>query len=352
MNDNELIVCAVGDICPGEHYFSLGHGVRSHFRNNSLQDSFTALTAEFANADIVCGNLEGVISCRSKHENIVESQVFRGDPEFAQWLKSLGFSHMSIANNHFLQHGVEAALDSIEALERAGIVPIGRRDPTNNRLCIPEYVSVKSKRVGILAYSLVTERYEPGQSIYAEASNWQAIASDICALKQEVDCVIVSLHGGDEGLLHPNNEMVALCDHVCKAGAKIIFGHHSHTFQGVKKTDEAIVFYSLGNFIFDMDWDKRFSKTGIAKVIYNTASAALSYSVSPYEYYKSRLHKTKSTLTGPDDSHVLDYPGELAKFDRENQFNKTSYFLKNMYRGNFRLKTQFILSKIKRALAF
>ena len=348
MNQSTLHISAVGDICPGEHYFSIGHGVLSQFRNGNLQKSLAFLKDELSGADIVFGNLEGVISSYSKHKNPIESRAFRGDPNFAIWLKELGFSHISIANNHFLQHGHEAALDSIQALLSAGITPVGRRDQTDKWLCLPEYVLREKKTAGILAYSLVPERYEPRQSIYAEATDWERIENDIRLLSKEVKCVIVSLHGGDEGLFQPNQEMVNLCDQIYAAGANVILGHHSHTLQGIKKDHNSVTFYSLGNFIFDMDWDKRFGRTAIANISFDIGCSTLTHSMTPYNYYNSKLTQASSIGDTSDSPPHPNYLRELSAFERSNQIRKAYFFIKNLLRGDTGLKIRFITSKFKK----
>ena len=40
------------------------------------------------------------------------------------------------------------------------------------------------------------------------------------------------------------------------AGADIIIGHHTHTLQPVEIYKGKVIFYSLGNFVFDQGWSK------------------------------------------------------------------------------------------------
>ena len=346
MTIKPLRILAVGDICPGDHYFSLGHGTASRFLAGELQIALGHLNTTLANADIAFANLEGVLSHRSKHKDSVESRVFRGPPEFAQWLRKVGFTHVNIANNHLLQHGVEAATDTIEALISAGITPIGLRSKTPEWHCQPVFLDIDSTRVGILGYSSVTERYEPSQNIYADMQAWSTIENDIKQLQQHTDIVIVSLHAGDEGLLIPEPSLIATCEKFTNAGVHVLLGHHSHTFQGAQAGTDSLAIYSLGNFIFDMGWDSRFEIAALANIEIEPKSRKITHNFID-------CAKGIKPITPPAPhakSQSVDYEKILNAFDRQNQIKKNIFFLKNLLKGDTRLKLEFIQKKIKRAV--
>lgn len=348
MARDSLQIYAVGDICPGEHYFSFGHGVVSQFEQGTLQHNLASIKPYLTHADILIGNLEGPISNSSKHSDPVESRAFRGKPEFASWLKTIGFSHISIANNHIMQHGVDAALESIDAVRRAGIIPIGLRDPSLEWFCKPERVQHNDVTIGILAYSFVTERYEPTQEIYADGRDPSAIKADIQKLKKEADVVLVYLHAGDEGLAYPSEDMKQICKEISDASADIILAHHSHTVQGVESNARSVIFYSLGNFIFDMAWDKKYAQVGIADIQIQRAQPKISHTLHILEKTRQGYREISHNDLSMPNISPASYQSALENFEKGSQLKKIIFFVTNFHRGETRTKLNFILSKIKK----
>ena len=118
-------IAAVGDICPGDHYFSLGHGAGS-LDEDGRRRALRGLSSVLRDADIAIANLEGVLSSTSGIEDAVESRVFRGPPGWAASLREAGFTAVNIANNHSLQHGTVAFWNTVEACKDAGLDVIGQ----------------------------------------------------------------------------------------------------------------------------------------------------------------------------------------------------------------------------------
>ena len=63
--------------------------------------------------------------------------------------------------------------------------------------------------------------------------------------------LIVSLHWGEEYKLINSPTQQKLAHQIIEAGADLIIGHHPHVVQNIEKYQGKLIFYSLGNFIFD-----------------------------------------------------------------------------------------------------
>ena len=63
--------------------------------------------------------------------------------------------------------------------------------------------------------------------------------------------LIVSMHWGEEYKLINSPAQQKLAHRLIEAGADLIIGHHPHVVQNIEKYQEKLIFYSLGNFIFD-----------------------------------------------------------------------------------------------------
>ena len=55
----------------------------------------------------------------------------------------------------------------------------------------------------------------------------------------------------------PSPDQIRFARAAVDAGAACIIGHHPHCIQGLERYNGGLIFYSLGNFVFDF-WQKRF----------------------------------------------------------------------------------------------
>jgi len=84
----------------------------------------------------------------------------------------------------------------------------------------------------------------------------------------KVDVLIVSLHWGAEYQKEPNTHQRQLARQAVDAGAKIVLGHHPHVTQPVESYGSGLIFYSLGNFVFDQPWSTETKKGQMTKIIF------------------------------------------------------------------------------------
>ncbi|MGE0067200.1 MAG: CapA family protein, partial [Solirubrobacterales bacterium] len=80
--------------------------------------------------DVVFGNLEGTLTDASEDVKCAGAKpgtcyAFRAPPEYADYLHEAGFNAMSLANNHSFDFGEAGQEETISALHRAGIEPVG-----------------------------------------------------------------------------------------------------------------------------------------------------------------------------------------------------------------------------------
>jgi len=68
---------------------------------------------------------------------------------------------------------------------------------------------------------------------------------------READITVVYIHFGEEGKVEANKSQKLIAHMLIDAGADIVIGSHPHVLQEIEQYKEGIIFYSLGNFIFD-----------------------------------------------------------------------------------------------------
>jgi hypothetical protein len=161
---------------------------------------------------------------------------------------------VSIANNHMLDYGEKALLETMEHLDAASIrhVGAGRSYEEANR---PLILDLQGRRVAILAYCLIysaSTRPARGNRPGISDHRLRRILARIRELARSNHLVIVSLHWGLEYSLYPVPYKRVWARRMVKAGARLVLGHGPHYPQGVETGHGgARVVYSLGNFIFD-----------------------------------------------------------------------------------------------------
>jgi poly-gamma-glutamate capsule biosynthesis protein CapA/YwtB (metallophosphatase superfamily) len=205
----------------------------------------------------------------------------RSSPDTAHVLRRVGFDVVSWAGNHCLDWGSEGFLDTISALETAGLTPLGvGRDIAEARR--PRIVEIGGVRVAFLALcSILPEGYwatdrrpgcapmrahtvyeplEPDQPgtgcrilTFPDSADLSALLADIRHAREHADAVVVSLHWGIHfvpAVLADYQRTVAHA--AIDAGADLILGHHAHILKPIEVYRGRAVFYSLGNFAMDL----------------------------------------------------------------------------------------------------
>lgn len=261
MSKDIVKVIAVGDIFLGEHPFTLGHGVTTIAKEKGCDFLFSEIKEHLKGGDIVCGNLEGIISPKEKNETGVKSAIFWGEPECADALKSVGFNCLFLANNHTAQHGIDALKRTCQLLDKNNINWTGFNEANPNSP-IPAVFQVKGLKIGLLAYC-ETQQYNLDTPILS-VINIGNIKRDINNLRKNCDIVIVSLHWGDEFIDYPSPRQIQIAHEIIDLGAHLILGHHSHTMQGIERYKHGLIAYSLGSFIKDL-WQYKLRESIILK---------------------------------------------------------------------------------------
>ena len=184
--------------------------------------------------DLTIVNFEGTLTNSTyvpaeKREN---SFLFSAPPEYVSMLSDNGIEAVSLENNHIMDHGEDAYVDTQKALDGAGTV-------WSNSTTLG-VIEVKGVEIAMLSY-LCIDRYD---------SLWDKVPADIAAAKEKYPIVIVSFHWGNEKDYAPTNNQVKMGRLAVDAGADLVLGHHSHRLNPIEQYKGVYICYSLGNFCF------------------------------------------------------------------------------------------------------
>ncbi len=237
-------IASVGDMMIG-----------TDFPKNHLPDddgvSFLADVAPvLAAADLTFGNLEGVLmdggEPAKKCKNLNACYLFRSPTRYAQHYADAGFDVVSLANNHARDFGEEGRDSSAAAMNAAGILASGREGTWS--VTGHGDVSVAFVNFAVTKNSNMLLDYET-------AFAW------IAAFDEEFDIVVVTFHGGAEGVDtvnipfaeeeyygEPRGDVVLFARGVVDAGADLVIGHGPHVVRAMERYKDRLIAYSLGNF--------------------------------------------------------------------------------------------------------
>lgn len=232
----------------------LGRGVLSKIKANEVNYSFPFeyVSETFTEYDYVFGNLEGPISDRGA---LVGSRYsFRFPEEVAGFLSRAGIDGVSLANNHIWDYGSIALCDTVDALIKEGVDSVGAG--------CTEALANASLEIDISGISVLimsfTNLYPEGLTARgngAGISNLEIdlISQKISEFKERVPdgFVIVQMHWGDEYEERSHVREREIAHGLVDVGVDIIIGHHPHVTQEIEQYNKGLIFYSLGNFIFD-----------------------------------------------------------------------------------------------------
>ena len=254
-----ITLTAVGDIM-------LGGGVEAQIKQYGAEYPFEHVATILKSSDITFANLEAPLTNENDKAvwdytkildkpievdgNVFSSVYCKATPGAVKGLTYAGFDIVSLANNHIMDYGATGLFDTIKALSESNIKFAGAgKNITDARK--PVIIQVKNVKVGFLAYSdvYIASKKRPG------VVPIKYIEKDVGKLKDDVDIVIISIHGGMDIVDYPLPNEIQMMHSIIDSGADLILRHHPHVVQGVEHYKKGAIVYSLGNFVFDYTID-------------------------------------------------------------------------------------------------
>lgn len=263
--EESVSVILVGDIM-------LDRGVNymvEKYSSGDFRFPFLKIADYLNEADIVFGNLEGPISDKGVKVGSIYS--FRAEPKAIEGLTYAGFNILSLANNHFFDYRREALEDTLKRLKEAGIDYAGAGF-SEKEAYSPIIKEINDTKIAFLAYTnLGPETWkasgENSGLAWISENNFEKIKEDIKSAKGKSDILIVSLHAGEEYQVEPSQFQINFAEMAIDAGTDIVVGHHPHVVQKNKKHHDSLIFYSLGNFVFDQGFSEETMRGETIKIL-------------------------------------------------------------------------------------
>ena len=247
----EIRIAFVGDIILDK---SVGVQIGQHGVDYPFQK-----TGEFLRqADLAIANLETPVSTRGKPEK--KEFTYRAQPSALNGLKNAGIDVVNLANNHTLDYGVDALLDTFGHLDKQqiGYVGAGKNEA---EAFAPQIQTIKGKRVAVIGLSHVLPNYrwyagknKPG---LAHAYSYEPMLSYVKQAVAQSDITIAVMHWNLEYKDTPEPYARELAKKLIDSGVDAIVGSHSHSVMGVEFYKQVPIYYSVGNFVFTTSYNTK-----------------------------------------------------------------------------------------------
>ncbi|OGM19987.1 hypothetical protein A2714_04940 [Candidatus Woesebacteria bacterium RIFCSPHIGHO2_01_FULL_38_9] len=225
---------------------------------------FLKVAGTLRSADITFVNLENpIIANCPKYES---GFIFCALPAMVKGLTFAGIDVVNLANNHSRNFGEKGLEETVKILKDNGILATG----------LGRLVTIErdGQVFGFLGFDFTVKNLTE---------------ADLKLIKEsdtKVDILIVAVHWGVEYTSTPTKQQREWARQMADAGADVISGHHPHWVQGIEcfekpkgvdtipplgwnrftpqdntcPSNSTLVYYSLGNFVFDQMWSEETKK--------------------------------------------------------------------------------------------
>jgi poly-gamma-glutamate capsule biosynthesis protein CapA/YwtB (metallophosphatase superfamily) len=219
----------------------LGRGVAERLEHEPPESLFAPELVEVAHeADLFVLNLECCISARGEP---APGRVFhfRAPPWATQVLTHLGVDCVTLANNHALDFGPDALLDTLSHLDAAGIRVVGAG------------TELERARAPVVLDGLTVVAFTDHPSEYAATPDHPGVAFGLPDALPQAEPLLALPHWGPNMTIEPPRPVRRMAKQLLRMGATLIAGHSAHVFHGVAPR----VLYDLGDFLDDYRVDPR-----------------------------------------------------------------------------------------------
>jgi poly-gamma-glutamate capsule biosynthesis protein CapA/YwtB (metallophosphatase superfamily) len=255
--------------------------VQVHSRRADPTTAFNRMRDTLTKADLVYANVEGLLvtSAGTKIDIPDKPEWTHPGPDGVKALTPANITVVGVANN--VASGRANIVKSLGVLDANGIAHVGAGRNIDDAHA-PAIVERKGVKIGFLQYTarwyrdadMLATSTEPGvakiasfDGVTIDAADLERVKADIRALRSKVDIVVVSHHnrdgstpvqfGGKQGTAANRDRKIteeyqkAFARTALDTGADLVFGHGTHTVQGVEIYKGKPILYAIGHSTFD-----------------------------------------------------------------------------------------------------
>src|SRR5690625_1733869 len=251
--DEEALVTAsfVGDMMFGRY-------VENITKQHGEEFIFQYVEPFFRASDYVSGNFEHPVALSDDYTEADKNIHLSAPGKSVDMLKEMNFSVLNVANNHTMDYGEHGRRDTLNLFNETNLDLVGAGRNLEDAEDTISYQNTNEIRIATLGF---TDAYAKG--FRATEYRGGILPFDptifipmIGEASENADLGVVHAHWGQEYDNDPTTRQRELARAMSDAGADIIIGHHPHVLQSMEVYNDTVIFYSLGNFVFDQGWTR------------------------------------------------------------------------------------------------
>lgn len=209
-------------------------------------------------ADHVIANVEGpLVDPAAQRVEAAEMRLMHTiDPAAIRVLDAMHADIWNLVNNHIMDAGEYGLLETLKRAEAFGARTLGvgkNLADARKPVILDEAGGIGLLGVGYRRGCKPASEDKGGCLLWNEM---EIIREEICSIKKSCRWCIVVAHGGEEFTALPSpytrDRYLAYLD----MGADAVVCHHPHVPMNFERVGDKYIFYSLGNFIFDTDYQR------------------------------------------------------------------------------------------------
>ncbi len=219
--------------------------------------------------DHVIANVEGPIAEVPANTTAggVQQLLHTIDPAAVDVLGAMRADIWNICNNHIMDAGEMGIASTLRIAAENGVKTIGAGmdiDGARQPVILDEAGGIGLFGVGYQRACRKADTDKPGCYSW---SDLDAIAETIRGIKKTCRWCVVVAHAGEEFTPLPSPYTRERYHRYLEMGADAVVAHHPHVPMNYERVGDKFIFYSLGNFIFDTDYQRSQHNTDFGLLI-------------------------------------------------------------------------------------
>lgn len=209
-------------------------------------------------ADHVIANIEGPIAAQPQNTvNEGAAQLLHTiDPKAVSVINKMQADIWNICNNHIMDAGEFGIKSTLEIAKENNALTIGAG--MNIKEAVKPVILNEAGGIGLfgVGYQRACRKADENKPGCYSWSDLDEIQNSINEIKSKCRWCIVVAHAGEEFTPLPSPYTRERFHKYLEMGADIVVCHHPHVPMNYETVGDKIIFYSLGNFIFDTDYQR------------------------------------------------------------------------------------------------
>lgn len=345
---NSFRILFSGDFCP------IG-AVEAACREGKPLNILDQFQDEIEKKELFVANLECPLTSSETKISKVGPNL-KADPVAINALLSCKIDIAVLGNNHIMDYGADGLCDTLELLEKHNIIGIGAGENISEAIN-PFSKIIESIKTSLLVFCETEFNIAEAHKSGCVSISHQSVFDQIGDVSESSDITVVLIHCGSEHFPLPSPRIKQVCHKIVESGASAVICHHTHNFEGYEVYDGVPIFYGLGNFIFDKQYQKtpaHWYEGFMVAIDFNEVSAIgfkiIPYQFDPKEIQVKKLNPIQTTIFEIRLAllcEIISDDEKLSKIWKAYSLRRYKYWYSGILRKN---QNQFWKSRKKRAL--